>query len=395
MKTRLLFWRIVAGVAIGLGVLWLGAGLASGPVEAAGIVTRDNTPFNYAEDRLLIYYDAAAKRETVVFEPAIRFRGEAFAWAMPFPGEVQLAAAGPQIFLRLSEYLAPTLIETRRRWKLAFWVWEWFKPKPLPKPSELPKPKPGQVVVARRVVEAGIETLPRATKEELTKALQKAVARSPEEIPFDPTKPPPEEKPLALSETFLAWAKPHLDQKATWVVVTARTDPADTALGYDEQASIQPFVVSFTTEQPVVPLTCPAPFPALEDAPKHRNFKAFIVTRERTEVRADGTLLFEPAAVPFADRVPAADWKKRVLAPTQPEFQPAEDTFLTTYFHTERDQRVFQTNPVIVPATTQATIRPPANIVVQEQPVIIPGEALLLILGGGIVYWRQRQREQR
>ncbi len=395
MNTYLSVWRIVAGVAIGIGCLWLGAGIASGPVKAAGIVTRDNVPFNYAEDRLLIYYDAAAKRETVVFEPAIRFRGEAFAWAMPFPGEVQLAAAGPQIFLRLSEYLAPTLIETRRRWKLAFWVWEWFKPKPLPKPSELPKPKPGQVVVARRVVEAGIETLPRATKEELTKALQKAVARRPEEIPFDPTKPPPEEKPLALSETFLAWAKPHLDQKATWVVVTARTDPADTTLGYDEQASIQPFVVSFTTEQPVVPLTCPAPFPALEDAPKHRNFKAFIVTKERTEVRADGTLLFEPAAVPFADRVPAADWKKRVLAPTQPEFQPAEDTFLTTYFHTERDQRVFQTNPVIVPATTQATIRPPANIVVQEQPVIIPGEALLLILGGGIVYWRQRQREQR
>jgi hypothetical protein len=395
MNVCLLLWRIVAGAAVVGGLLWLIAGAAFGLAIAAGVVTRDEVPFNYAEDRLLIYYDAATKRETVVFEPAIRFRGEAFAWAMPFPGEVELAPAGPQIFLRLSEYLAPTIIETRLRWKLAFWLWEWLKPKPVVKPNELPKARPGQIVVARRVVEAGVEILPRATKEELTKALQKAVARSPEEIPFDPSKPPEPEKPLRLSETFLAWAKPHLDRRATWVIVTARTDAPNLSLGYDEQAAIQPFVVSFTTEQPIVPLTCPAPFPALEDAPKHRNFKVFIVTKERTEVRADGMLLFEPAAVPFADHIPAADWNKRVLAPTKPEFQPAEDTFLTTFFHTERDQRVFQSNPVIVPATTQATVRPPANIVVQERPVIIPGEALLLMLGGGVVYWRQRQREQR
>ncbi|MGQ9895984.1 MAG: hypothetical protein ACUVR8_00255 [Acidobacteriota bacterium] len=390
MSTRLFVWRIAAVVVIGWGCLWLSTSLA---VDAAGIVTRDNVPFNYAEDRLLIYYDVATKRETVVFEPAIRFRGEAFAWAMPFPGEVQLAAAGPQIFLRLSEYLAPTVIETRPRWKLAFWLWEWFKPKPVvTRPSELPRPQPGQIVVARRVVEAGIETLPRATKGELIEALQKAVAREPDERPFDPTKPPQPEKPFQLSESFLAWAKPHLDQKSTWVVVTARTDVPDVALGYDEQASIQPFVVSFTTEQPVVPLICPAPLPTPDNAPKHRNFKVFIVTKERTEVRADGVLLFETAATPFADRIPAADWITRVLAPTQPEFQPTEETFLTTFFHTERDQRVFQTNPIIVPATTQATVRPPANVVVQERPVIIPGEALLLILGGGIIYWRQRQR---
>lgn len=395
MNTLSLVWRIVAGIVFGLGCFWLSANVTFGPVAAAGIVTRDNVPFNYAEDRLLIYYDAATKRETVVFEPAIRFRGEAFAWAMPFPGEVQLAAAGPQIFLRLSEYLAPTVIETRRQWRLAFWLWEWLKPKPVVKRSELPKPQPGQVVVARRVVEAGIETFPRATQEELTQALQKAVARDPDELTFNPTKPPTPEKPLQLSEPFLAWAKPHLDRKATWVVVTARTDAPDVSLGYDEQAAIQPFVVSFTTEEPIVPLICPPPLPALEDAPKYRNFKVFIVTNERTEVRADGTLLFEPAAVLFADRIPAADWAKRVLAPTQPEFQPTEETFLTTYFHTERDQRVFQTNPVIVPATTQATIRPPVNIVVQEQAVIIPGEALLLMLGGGVLYWRQRQRERR
>ncbi|MCS7080813.1 MAG: hypothetical protein NZ585_12305 [Chloracidobacterium sp.] len=393
--TTWLVRRLLAAVAFGFGLLWLGVGVLAGDVWAGGVVTRDNVPFNYAEDRLLIYYDPATKRETVIFEPAIRFRGEAFAWAMPFPGDIQLAAAGPQIFLRLSEYLAPTVIETKLRWKLAFWLWEWLKPKPVVKPSESLKPQPGQVVVARRVVEAGIETFPRATKEELIKGLQKAVTRDLDEIPFDPTKPPKPEKPLVLSKAFLAWAQPHLDRKATWVIVTARTDAPDISLGYDEQASIQPFVVSFTTEQPIVPLLCPPPTPAAENVPQYRNFKVFIVANERKEVRADGVLLFDPAAVPFADRVPAADWAKRVLAPTQPEFQPAGDTFLTVYFHTERNQRVFQTNPVIVPATTQATIRPPANIVVQERPVIIPGEALLLMLSGGVVYWRQRQRERR
>ncbi|MFQ3582741.1 MAG: hypothetical protein SNJ62_05260 [Chloracidobacterium sp.] len=388
-------WRILAIVVIGIGGLWLGYGLTAYQANAAGVVTRDEAPFNYAEDRLLIYYDPATKRETVIFEPTIRFRGDRFAWAMPFPGEVQLAAAGPQIFLRLSEYLAPTIIETKLRWKLAFWSWEWLKPKPVVKPSELPKPQPGQVVVARRVVEAGIETFPRGTQEEVEKALQRAVSRDPDEIPFDPTKPPKPDKPLRLSEPFLAWAKPYFAQKATWVVVTARTDVPDVSLGYDEQASIQPFAVSFTTDQPVVPLVCPAPIPALTDGPQYRNFKVFIVADERKEVRADGAVLFDPAAAPFADRIPAADWMKRVLAPTQPEFQPTGDTFLTTFFHTERDQRLFQTNPVIVPATTQATIRPPANIVVREQPAIIPGEALLLILGGGVIYWRQRQRERR
>ncbi|OYT72503.1 MAG: hypothetical protein CFK52_04685 [Chloracidobacterium sp. CP2_5A] len=387
--------RRLPAAAFGLGLLWLGATLWMGDVQAGGVVTRDNAPFNYAEDRLLIYYDPATKRETVIFEPAIRFRGEAFAWAMPFPSDIQLAAAGPQIFLRLSEYLAPTIIETKLRWKLAFWLWEWLKPKPVVKPSGLPKPQPGQVVVARRVVESGIETLPRATKAQLVTALQKAVMRDPEEIPFDPTKPPKPEKPIQLSEAFLAWAKPHLDEKATWVVVTARTDIPDVSLGYDEQASIQPFVVSFTTERPIVPLACPPPIPAAENAPRYRNFKVFIASDERKEVRADNVVLFEPAAVPFADRVPAADWAKRVLAPTQPEFQPSGDTFLTVYFHTEREQRVFETSPAIVPATTQATIRPPANVVVQERPIVIPGEALLLMLGGGVVYWQQRQRERR
>lgn len=395
MSVIRLIRRLSAAAAFGVGLAWLGASLWAGDVRAGGVVTRDNVPFNYAEDRLLIHYDPATKRETVVFEPAIRFRGEAFAWAMPFADDIRLAAAGPQIFLRLSEYLAPTVIETRLRWKLAFWSWEWLKPKPVVKPSAFPKPQPGQVVVARRVVEAGVETFPRATKEELVAALQKAVTRDPDEMPFDPTKPPKPEKPVQLSETFLAWAKPHLDRKATWVVVTARTDVPDVSLGYDEQASIQPFVVSFTTEQPIVPLVCPPPTPAAENVPQYRNFKVFIVSNERKEVRADGVPLFDPASVPFADRVPAADWMKRVLAPTQPEFQPAGDTFLTVYFHTEREQRVFQTNPVIVPATTQATIRPPVNVVVEERPVIIPGEALLLMLGGGVVYWRQRQRERR
>ncbi len=386
--------RLLRAAVFGLGLLWLGASLWAGDVCAGGVVTRDDLPFNYAEDRLLIYYDPATKRETVIFEPAIRFRGEAFAWAMPFPGDIQLAAAGPQIFLRLSEYLAPTIIETKLQWKLAFWSWEWLKPKPVVKPSDFPKPQPGQVVVARRVVEAGIETFPRATKEEFIRAIQRAVARDPEEIPFDPTKPPKAEKPVQLTEDFLAWAKPHLERKATWVIVTARTDAPDISLGYDEQASIQPFVVSFTTDRPVVPLVCPPP-PPDGNSPQHRNFKVFIVSNERKEVHADGAVLFDPAAVPFADRVPAADWAKRILAPTQPEFQPAGDTFLTVYFHTERDQRLFQTNPLIVPAATQATLRPPANVVVQERPVIIPGEALLLMLGGGMVYWRQRQRERR
>ncbi len=388
-----LIWRLSGAVVFGLGLLWLGTSFWAGDVCAGGVVTRDDLPFNYAEDRLLIYYDPATKRETVIFEPAIRFQGEAFAWVMPFPGDIQLAAAGPQIFLRLSEYLAPTIIETKPRWKLTFWAWEWLKPKPVVKPKGLPKPQPGQVVVARRVVEAGIETFPRATKEEFIRAIQKAVARDLEEVPFDPTKPPKPEKPVQLTEAFLAWAKPHLEQKATWVIVTARTDAPDISLGYDEQASVQPFVVSFTTDRPVVPLVCPPP-PPDGNRPQHRNFKVFIVSNERKEVHADGAVLFDPAAVPFADRVPAADWAKRILAPTQPEFQPAGDTFLTVYFHTERTQRVFQTNPVIVPATTQATVRPPANVVVQEQPVIIPGEALLLMLGGGLLYWRQRQRER-
>lgn len=390
MRGNVLLRCVLGAALIGcLGSIW-----SPRPTRAATVVTYNAQPYDFAEDRVLVYFDPVGKRETVIFNPTIRYRGDRFAWILPFPGEIKLSPASPQFFQRLDDYLTPVLFQEKVKPRVGSALWSWFGPKPVLPPADPLKPKPGQVVVARRTAIARGNVLPNATEPALQEALQATLVLPPQEKPFDPKMRESLVKEVApLPKDFQPWAAPFVKQGASWVIATARTDAIDNNTGYDEQVTIPPFAVTFTTDTPVLPLVGPPPPVIPDQAPKHRNFRVYVVTNERIDILRDGKPMFPATAVTFADRISLSDWKLKILAPTTPELTVAGDAFLTAFAFTERDQTAFAANPVIQRAADQKNFRPPVKIVIQEKPALIPLEALLFILGGAVLYFRQRRQQ--
>lgn len=389
MRGNVLLRCVLGAALIGcLGSIW-----SPRPARAATVVTYNAQPYDFAEDRVLVYFDPVGKRETVIFSPALRFRGDRFAWALPFSGPVKLQPASPQFFQRLDDFLAPFVVQEKVKPRVASIIWSWFGPKPVLPPIDPLAPKPGQIVVARRTAIARGDVFFKATEQQLQDALQPTLVLPPSEKPFDPKMREGVVKEVApLPKDFKDWAAPFVKQGATWVIATARTDTIERDLGYDEQVSIPPFAVSFETDTPVLPVVAPQPTAIPDKTPKHRNFRVYVVTRERTEILRDGKPMFPPESVTFADRISLSDWRQKILAPTTPELTVADDAFLTAFSYTDSNQGTFSENPVVRRASDQKTIRPPVKVVIQEKPAIIPLEALLIIVGGAVMYFRQRKK---
>jgi hypothetical protein len=390
MRGRLLF-RLFLGAAL-LGCLL--NGWSPRPARAATVVTIDGKPFNYAEDRLLVYFDPVGKRETVIFSPAIRYRDDRFAWILPVTGDVKLSPASPQFFQRLDDYLTPTVIQEKAKIRAGSLLWSWLRPEPVLPPADPLAPGPGQIVVARRTATARGDIVVKATEKDLETALQPTLVLPPSEKPYNPKmREAAKQETAPLPKGFREWAAPFIKKNVSWVVATARTDVIERETGYDEQVAIPPFAVTFTTDAPVIPLVAPPPENPPDKAPKHRNFRVYVVTKERSDVFRDGKPMFPNEAVTFADRVTLNDWKQKILAPTTPELTIAGDAFLTAFSFTERDQTAFTDNPEIRTSASQTTLRPPVRVIIKEKPAIVPVEALLFILGGVILYFKQRRKE--
>lgn len=363
------------------------------PARAATVVTYNAQPYDFAEDRVLVYFDPVGKRETVIFSPALRYRGDRFAWILPFPGPVKLQPASPQFFQRLDDYLTPFVTQEKVKPQVASILWSWLRPKPVLPPIDPLTPRPGQIVVARRTALAHGNVFPKATEPELQEALQTTLVLPPSEKPYDPKMREGLVKEVApLPKDFKDWAAPFIKQGATWVIASARTDAIERDMGFDEQVAIPPFAASFETETPVLPVIAPTPVNLPDKSPKHRNFRVYVVTGERTEVLRDGKPMFPADSVIFADRISLSDWKQKILAPTTPELTVAGDAFLTAFSYTDSNQTAFPENPVVRRAADQKTFRPALRIIIQEKPAVIPLEALLIILGGVVMYFRQRKK---
>ncbi len=390
MRGNVLLRCVLGAALIGcLGPIW-----SPRPARAATVVTLNAQPYDFAEDRVLVYFDPVGKRETVIFNPTLRYRGDRFAWVLPFSGPVKLLPASPQFFQRLDDYLTPFVVQEKVKPRVASILWSWFGPKPVLPPIDPLTPKPGQVVVARRTAIARGNVFLKATEAELQDALQPTLVLPPSEKPFDPKMREGMVKEVApLPKDFKEWAAPFVRQGATWVIATARTDIVERDLGYDEQVSIPPFAVSFETDAPVLPIITPQPSAVPDKAPKHRNFRIYLVTGERAEVLRDGKPMFPPESVTFADRISLSDWRQKILAPTNPELTVAGEAFLTAFSYTDSNQTAFPENPVVRRASDQKSFRPALRVIIQEKPAIIPLEALLIIVGGVVLYFRQRKKE--
>jgi hypothetical protein len=349
-----------------------------GRVRASVVLTDGGRPCAPAEDQILIHYDPMTRTETLIVSPALRYRGESFAWALPLAVEPKVSPAAPLLFQRLASYTSsPVRIETRFKWSFGFLLWEFFKPKSVQSPPL--STGPGKIIVARRTAAARGVIVAQPDEAKFTEAIRAALGLKPE-------------SPYQLPPEFLKSAAPRLAKKDWWVVAAAKTDAIEKDAGFDEQVALPPFALTFETDAPIAPITAPS-FDAVPDAwPKRRNFKVYAVGRERLEIAsADGAATFPATAVAFADRVSQADWRERILAPGGPEIPLAADWFLTAFVHTERGSAPPETL-TMRRAENQATFRPSPEVIVKEERLIIPGEGLIAALAGGVLFWRQRRK---
>lgn len=370
-KSRLLVYVLMCGflvVTVGM------------PAWASAFLSEKDDPCTPAADQMLLFYDPATHQETILFSPAYRFRADFGIWMVPFPAEAKVDRSGAQFFQRLEDYVnPPPQKQIRYHWRVGSLLWELvkklFTKQPALDPGSLEAPPQGKAYIARR--SAGLRIVPIASEspEKFEESIKTALGKPDFQIP----------------KNFSEWAKPYQDQKYSWIGLAVNTDHTDPNPKIDEQVKFPPFKVTFTTDKLYVPMT----FPAFESPAGWRtnhSFQYFIATSERSEVMVGDRPFFAPNEIMFADRISKDDWFKKILSTSLPELPITGDVFVTAFERSEPKKSPVGQDGSVVPARVQNTLHPSPKIFFEDKFNVVPVEAILLILGGGVLWYRDRKK---
>lgn len=311
-----------------------------------------------AEERALVAWDAAAKREhfvrTVTFAGAraadpndpVQGPPPPIAFVVPTPSQPEIAEADEGVFTRLAELSAPQVVTEIRR------PIEWFL---------LLRSRPASVEIAAVPSAHAVEELARAHVAGFDAVSLRA------------------DDPAALSRwlgehgfaerpSTAAWLAPYVEKH--WIVTAFRFAPSDA----DRSAALtsRALRLSFAAEQPFWPWREPSDAPL----PAARATRAYVVTSERREGKTeDGHAL---GVTEFAGPVAAS-----VLGDAAPGL--AGTPWLTTWFD---DSRVRSGGELLFPiAADRATYRRTVTTIV-ERPIPIPLDLIVpALLLFGVPLW--------
>jgi hypothetical protein len=351
---------------------------------------------------------------------------------VPVPATPSVGTGHQFVFENLKARVAPDIeIKIRRHWKVSSFLLDLIKRLTAPPKSDDPfaNLKPGQVIVSRRNASQTVRVIAPGEKDKFLNICRENFE--------DPDYTPPAD--------LVEWMKPYEEQKFSFVAISASAELVDQNSAADEQVLMTPFRITFPAEKPFVPMIRPAS--AVPNGWRPYNvFRYFVVMPERAEVRVGDQPFFDQTHLMYANRVSREDWNTKIWpglrmttvqptepvpappkpdaasktgnAPAKPEPKPeakpatppppspapsstpppaeeapvGNDLFLTAYARADQQLTPITQDGTIVPAATQATFKLPTKVEFDDRDVSFPVEGPLLVIGGIVLYLRQRRQ---